>query len=375
MTDLGAALRAAREAAGVSLAAMAARTHYSKPLLGLLETGKRTIKPEHVEAYGLALNIPTEILRGPPDDPLRVAHEWLVSDSPSVVQVRAGRRVGKILAEELENRVIELRRLDDLIGGGDLFPVVSKELSEVRTVVQSAGYTDNIGQRLLTVVGELAQLAGWVASDAGRYAQAQRIYLDGVSAAQVAADRPLAAQLLSSLSYQMANVGKPHDAALLARSAVKGVGDASPLVRALLLERVAWASARSRDHSGTRRALAAVDDAYEDRSPGVAEPEWVYWLDRREIDVMAGRCLIELGSPSAAVPLLAGAIDSYDVNHAREVALYLSWLVEAYARAGVLDAAHGALARACRIAREINSVRLDLRINQVQTLFLAKTSH
>jgi len=92
---------------------------------------------------------------------------------------------------------------------------------------------------LLTVVGELAQLAGWVASDAGRYTEAQRIYLDGVSAAQCVDNRPLAAQLLSSLSYQIANVGKAHDAALLARSAVKGAGDASPLVRALLWERVA----------------------------------------------------------------------------------------------------------------------------------------
>ncbi|MEO7193557.1 MAG: helix-turn-helix domain-containing protein [Pseudonocardiaceae bacterium] len=369
MTDLGAALRAAREAAGVSLAAMSARTHYSKPLLGLLETGKRTVNPEHVDAYGRALNIPTEILLGPPDDPLRVAHEWLVSDSPAVVQLRAGPRVGRVFTEGLENRVIELRHLDDFIGGRDLLPVVSKELSEAREVIQSASYTDKIGQRLLTVVGELAQLAGWVASDAGRYAQAQRIYLDGVSAAQVAAERPLAAQLLSSLSYQMANVGKPHDAALLARSAVKGAGDASPLVRALLWERVAWASARSRDRSGARRALAAVDDAYEARSPGVAEPEWVYWLDRREIDVMAGRCLIELGDPHAAAPLLARAIDSYDTDHAREVALYLSWLAEAYARAGILDAAHSALAQAREIARGTNSTRLDLRISQVEILF------
>ena len=168
--------------------------------------------------------------------------------------------------------MIGLRHLDDVIGGGDLFPVVKKELSEVHGIVQSASYTEKIGRRLLTVVGELAQLAGWVASDAGRYSEAQRIYLDGVFAAQRADDRPLAAQLLSSLGYQMANVGKAHDAALLARSAVKGAMDAPPVVRALLWERVAWASGRNRDYAGTRRALDAVDDAYENRSPGVIEP-------------------------------------------------------------------------------------------------------
>ena len=368
MSELGAALRAAREAAGVSLTGMATRTHYSKPLLGLLETGKRTIRPEHVEAYSRALNVPIDALYGPPGDPLRVAHEWLVNDSPGVAQSQAGRRIGETLARDLENRVIELRHLDDFVGSDDLFPAIRKELSEAQEVVQSASFTTKTGQRLLTVVGELSQLAGWVASDAGRYAEAQHLYLRGCSAAREANNPALAAQLLSSLSYQIANVGKPQDAALLARSAVKGAVNATPVVQALLWERVSWASAKSRDHNGARRALDAVDNAYESRSPEIIEPEWVYWLDRKEIDVMAGRCLIELGNPHAAEPLLSNAIRSYDADHVREVALYLSWLTEAYARAGVVDAARDTLARARRTARGVRSTRVDLRLNQVAEL-------
>lgn len=371
MSELGAALRAAREAAGVSLTGLATRTHYSKPLLGLLETGKRAIRPEHVEAYSNALDVPIEVLYGPSDDPLRVAHEWLVNDSPVIVQSRTGRRVGGTLARSLESRVIELRHLDDFVGSGDLFPVIHKELSEVRKVAQSASYTAKTAQRLLTVVGELSQLAGWVAGDAGRYSQAQHLYLGGFSAAREANDPALAAQLLSSLSYQIANVGRPQDAALLARSAEKGAVNASPVVRALLWERVSWASARSRDHDGTRRALDAVDDAHEARSAEIVEPEWVYWLDRKEIDVMAGRCLIELGNPQAAEPLLSNAIRCYNADHVREVALYLSWLTEAYARAGVVDAARDTLARARRTARGIKSTRVDLRIDQVAKLVSA----
>ncbi|MGH3517327.1 MAG: helix-turn-helix domain-containing protein [Haloechinothrix sp.] len=368
MTDLGATLRAAREAAGMSLSAMAARTHYSKPLLGLLETGKRNAKPEHVEAYSRALNIPPELLLGPPGDPVRMAHEWLVSDSPTVVQSRSGRQMGACLAGLLEARVIKLRHMDDVIGGGDLFPVVSKELSEVQEVVQSASYSGSIGRRLLTVVGELAQLAGWVASDAGRYAQAQSVYLNGVSAAREAGQRPLAGQLLSSLSYQLANVGSTRDAALLARSAAKGADGASPIVRALLMERVAWASARNRDFEAARRALDTVDEVYETRSPDIEEPKWVYWLDRNEIDVMAGRCLIEMRNPKAAEPLLSRAIDAYDPDRAREVALYLSWLAEAYAKAGEIDAARAALKRARKTGSGINSARLDRRIAEVDKL-------
>lgn len=369
MNDLGASLRAARVAAGVSLSVMARRTHYSKALLGLLETGKRTASPEHVTAYSRALGVPVDALYGAPDDPLRLAHEWLVADTPVTTYSAAGRRVGESLTSELESRVIELRHLDDVVGGGDLWPLVHRELAEVRSVVRSMSYTARIGQRLSTVVAELSQLAGWVASDAGHYAQARHAYLSGVSAARDAGDRVLAGQLLSSLSYQMANVGNPADAALLARSAVVGATSATPRVRALFLERVAWASARSRDHDGTKRALDAVDNTFE-HSDGLDEPEWVYWLDRNEISVMAGRCLIELGRPQAAEPLLTEAIARYEPQHAREVALYETWLAEAYARTGAVDAAQATLAKARETSSGVNSGRLELRFRDVERLIV-----
>jgi hypothetical protein len=112
----------------------------------------------------------------------------------------------------------------------------------------------------------------------------------------------LGAQLLSSLAYQIANIGNCDDALLIAKSAVTGAPDATPLVRALLAN--AWPGPPALTHhaDATRRALDAVDNAYTQHSPGLAEPEWVYWLDRAEIDVMAGRCLIELGAPTTSNP-------------------------------------------------------------------------
>lgn len=55
MTDTGAKLRQARLAAGVSLSAMAARTHYSKSYLGNVETGRRAATADVVLAYEQAL--------------------------------------------------------------------------------------------------------------------------------------------------------------------------------------------------------------------------------------------------------------------------------------------------------------------------------
>lgn len=139
-------------------------------------------------------------------------------------------------------------------------------------------------------------------------------------------------------------------------------------MRALLLERLAWAAARNHDTDTTHRALDAVNDAYAERSAGIAEPEWVYWLDRAEIDVMAGRCLIELGAPADARPLLAGALASYDDSHVREIALYQTWLAEGYAKAGDLDAARAILDDLGAAAVQAESVRLRRRIDAVTNL-------
>src|SRR5436190_312480 len=74
--DLAAQLRAARLAAGHSLAGMAALTHFSKPYLGLVETGRRTVTPEIVDGYQQVLGVSI----GTPHDPVRLAHEWLLGD-------------------------------------------------------------------------------------------------------------------------------------------------------------------------------------------------------------------------------------------------------------------------------------------------------
>ncbi|MGP4020603.1 helix-turn-helix domain-containing protein [Saccharopolyspora sp. 5N708] len=361
----GADLRAARDAAGLSLSRMARRTHFAKSYLSLVETGKRSVAPDVVNAYEQVLGVP---LRPAASDPVRIAHEWLVSESPIAVQFRSGRRVGDSLADELETRVIELRHLDDVVSSRDLLPAVSKELGEADRLVRSASFSEPVGRRLFTAVGELAQLAGWIASDAGRYAEAQRLYISGVGAAAGAFDRVLGAQLLSSLSYQVANIGNPRDAALLARTGVKGADGATPVVRALLLERVAWASVKANDIRGTWRALDAVNDSYERRGDAGSEPEWAYWLNRSEIDVMAGRCMIELGRPNDAEPLLSNAVANYPPDHAREVALYLSWLAESHARTGDLDAARDAIERAQRYATAMPSARTDDRLHAVRQM-------
>ncbi|GIF09903.1 hypothetical protein Asi03nite_74410 [Actinoplanes siamensis] len=363
--DLGNQLRVARKAAGHSLATMAALTHFSKPYLGHVETGHRQPTPEVVDRYEQVLGVPIGVAR----DPVRTAHEWLCNSQPPAGRPpRTGRRLGTTQLCRLEARVIELRHRDDVVGSRELLPVVRAELDAVCRLADDAVYTDQHSIRLHTVIAELAQLVGWIASDAGYYRHAEQAYLTGAAAADTAGNRVLGGQLLSSLAYQITNIGNREDGLLIAKTAVAGAVDATPVARALLLERLAWAAARCHDPDTCRRALDAVDDAYDQRSPGISEPEWVYWLNRAEIDVMAARCHIQLGQPAAAEPLLTRALADYNPDHVREVGLYQTWLAEGYARTGNHDAARHTLDQIDTSAVDAGSVRLQRRIHAVNRL-------
>lgn len=293
---------------------------------------------------------------------LRLAQEWRTTEAPQVTELRAGRRVGDRLVRLVRERVALLRHLDDVLGGGDLHDLLRTELSSTLGAVHEAAYTAETGRALLGAVADLCQLAGWVASDAGLSRRAERYHLGGLRAAHAARDAPLAANLLSSLSYQAANVGDPREAVLLATGAyTEAEGRAPPVARALLLERVAWANARVGDVRATESALGAAGDAFAAAEPD-GGPPWAYWLTAGELDIMAGRCLTELRRPRRAIELLAPVLDRYDDTHARELALYLSWLAEAQVHAGEVDRAAAVATRVAELSAGVASVRTRERV-------------
>jgi tetratricopeptide (TPR) repeat protein len=156
---------------------------------------------------------------------------------------------------------------------------------------------------------------------------------------------------------------------LLARTAYAGGRHgATATTRALLLERIAWADAKSGDLASCERTLGLVEQNFSHTNPE-NDPEWVYWLNREEIDVMAGRCYTELNEPARAEPLLKDAISRYDDTHIRENALYLSWLAEDYILLSEIDAAAEISTQVLELKSRANSVRTDERLGRLAKLF------
>jgi tetratricopeptide (TPR) repeat protein len=313
----------------------------------------------------LSLSFDTAVGNSAVADIERLAHVWLISEPPQLIELSAGRRISDELVATVEHRVIQLRRADDFITGIDAHELVRSELAATSQLLNEASLADRQAKRLLTAVGEIAQLGAWIAADMRLLDDAARYVRGGLVAAHAACDAPLAGNLISTFSYQVANMRDPREAGILARTAYQGAyRDASPITNALLLERIAWSEALSGDIRGCEKTLGRVEDSF---SAGARDddPDWVYWLNREEIDVMAGRCYTELHKPARAESLLRGAIGRYNQTLIRENSLYLSWLAEDYIQLGDIDQAAEIATRMAALATRTNSGRTDNRLRHV----------
>lgn len=300
------------------------------------------------------------------DTAASIAHAWLVTPPPQVLHQRAGRRIGAELVDELDQRTVRLRRLDDFAGVTVLTPAVMGELRATVDLVKEASYTEETGRRLLALLAEQAQLAGWVACDAGRVDQGVSLYLTGVKAAHAAGDRALAALNLGCAGYTLANNDRPTEGLLMARSALAGAETtASPLERTLLMDKVAWTAAMAGDAREAEHAVRRSSASHDHVDTAAERPDWLYWCSRDESDVMAGRVFTETRRPLRAVPLLTAALDRYDTTHVREIALYSSWLAQAYVDANEIDEAAAVASRVYDLAAASDSPRAVLRLDTV----------
>ncbi|GLW05959.1 hypothetical protein Misp01_10890 [Microtetraspora sp. NBRC 13810] len=276
-----------------------------------------------------------------------------------------GRRIGADQIDHLLRRTARLRCLDDHLGGADTYRLYAAELAVTSALADDASYTQETGRALLSVLAEQAQQAGWAAFDAGWHQEARRLFKQSLSAATDAGDTSLIANSLAYLAYQKVSSG--HSGADEADAACRvATRRTPPAVRALLFERAAWAHAlEGRSHEAeVTRALGKAAEAL-DSSSSLPSPEWAQWVDRTELQIMTGRCWSTLRRPLRAVPALEAALAQYDDTHARDKALYLTWLAEAHLDAGEVEQAAAILGRSADLCADVASVRPHKRIKSV----------
>ena len=158
------------------------------------------------------------------------AHQWLVHEPESLTSaMRGGSRISGKLVDRLPPMIADLRRMDDVAGGGSVLSMARSQFSWVSELLNQASYDEATGRKLLVTLAELGQLIGWAAFDDGQYGLAQRYYLVGLRAAHSANDQPLGAHILGCMAFQSTRYGDPAEGVTLAETALAGAGRGAPV--------------------------------------------------------------------------------------------------------------------------------------------------
>ncbi|MFF5025805.1 helix-turn-helix transcriptional regulator [Streptomyces collinus] len=380
-TSIGANIKRLREQRGWSQARLAHEVCRAAGVVGepvgrqevsRWETGRRTPR-EWLPFLAAALGVSLDVLRAPLEPsqpPLPTLADFLPEGDPlKPLSASTGRRIGMVQVDDLQQRVHGLRLADDVLAGGDLIRPALRELRSAVRLYREGSHSSEVGRQLLRQIGELTQIAGWIASDAGQHSEAERIYRLGISAATQAEDNTLAGNIAGSLAYQLSNTGRESEGLTLAQAALHDAGsDAPPKARALYWDRVAWAHTKAggvANGQQAMRALGEAEQALSEDSEGIDSPAYLYWVDAGELRVMESRVFTEIRRPLRAVPLLREVLSGYDATHTRELALYLSWLAVALADANEPEESAAVAERVITLGSDIPSERTAERVRVI----------
>lgn len=286
------------------------------------------------------------------------AHQWLVHEPGPLVSGLSGRRVSAGLADRLPAMIAELRRMDDVAGGGTVLSLARHEFGWIAGLLDQASYDEPTDRKLHIALAELGQLAGWGAYDAGQPGLAQRYHIAALRAAHTADDRPLGAHILGYMAKQAAHQGRPAEAATLAETALAGTqGLQIPRLQAELYVRQAYALATVHDASGCAAAISKARNQVEQLEAN-NDPPWLYFVIPAWVLVEAGNSLLQLEQADRAAAMLGEGIAMFDESFARDRQLYLTQLANALARPGKqrdLDAAADCGMAAIKLTESLDS--------------------
>lgn len=188
--DFGTVFRLARELAGISYSKIAAECDIKPERVGTLARGRGSVTSfDKVVAIADALRIPGHLLglaarswedggsapvlperddtsaRGREDVRRRQflrasSSAGLAVGIPDLVRPSTGQRIGRDFPGLLRQRTARLRRLDDVLGGGDTYRVYLGEYQQTKALLRDSTCTEGTRRDLLSVLAEQAQQAG-----------------------------------------------------------------------------------------------------------------------------------------------------------------------------------------------------------------------
>ncbi|MFB9517875.1 hypothetical protein [Streptomyces purpureus] len=247
-------------------------------------------------------------------------------------------RIGRDEIGLLHATAADLDAIDQQFGGDRLWRTAKTHLMWVHHVIDHGVYTEDIGQELHTIAGQLTTSLGWFCYDAEQQTEARVYFSEALNTAMISGDDQLATRTLSNMARQSVDLDKGREAVRFARTAERhaSLWGAPPRVTALLMIRLAQGYARLGDEVSAshaiKRAWRAFDQGTSDR-----DPEWTGFLNEAELVCLEGMCRSDLGHHRQAVRLLDRSATLQDIEHSRNRGMCLARLANAAVQARDFD--------------------------------------
>lgn len=396
--EVGSELRRYRLAAGLSLAELARRVHYSKGYLSRIENGHLAAGIDVVRRYDAAVDADGRLAAmversgdsGLPDLAASDEQAWVVSMTADGTgwAMPLNRRdalfagVSSWVGLQLEPRRVrhqaalksaldgfralfdQVRRLGQVTGPSLVLPMVIAQTQAVRGLAASTtGSAEHVA--LLQLAARYAEFVGWMAQEAGDDRVALGWTQTAVEIADTAGDQDLRAhawvrQALITLYRE--------DAAQTVELAQRAQVDrrVSPRIRGLAALREAQGHALGGDYEACRRALDRGEELLDGATSAGAGSVGAPVLGPTSVSdmcaVVTGWCLHDLGRPGPASDVLAREFLRMPETSRRARARYGTRLALAYLGAGEVDQACSLLDQLLAEVEVVDSatIRLDL---------------
>jgi hypothetical protein len=281
----------------------------------------------------------------------------LIAESELCGCSKPTRSVVSANADVIAEMIVALRRVDNQFGGGNAHGAalgyLNGEVYPVLRIVRAQGTTP---RRLMQVVAELTQLAGWISHDIGENGLARWHFGESLRLARTAGDEAFASEVLSGMSQQAAYLRDGRTAVHAAQAARRHAlrSDVPALVsEAAVME--AHGHALRRDARACLTAMQTAErtlDAVRDDN----RPRWLAYFDAAYLAAKFAHALHALGELKSAERF---AIRSLRMSEGYERGRLFNTILLAriHADSGEVDAACELGRRSVALASGIRSAR------------------
>jgi transcriptional regulator with XRE-family HTH domain len=375
---LGSEVRTRRERRGLTQEGLAALIGFSPQHLSAAERGEASVSEHFVQACDDALGADGQLMELLPLVVYeRARARWSnraaqhsvpmhlpspkepspASESETIESAKPTPIAASADVEVIGEIISALRRVDNRFGGGYAHGVVLGYLKgEVHPVLRTVQAQGTVPRRLLQVVAELTQLAGWISHDVGDNRPARWYFGESLRLARDAGDEAFTAEVLAGMSQQAAYLHDARTAVDAAQAAGRHAIRSD--VPALVSEAAAMEAHGHALRRDARACLTAMRTAERslDAVRDDAGPSWLEYFDRAYLAAKFAHALLALGESKPAERFAVRSLrmsDGYDRGRLFNTVL----LAQIHADSGDLDSACELGRRSVTMASGIRSAR------------------